>query len=143
MQGAVDTKVLSYDNVWAPSLAIGFGMIIALYFAGIKKSNESIVGQIIIAVVIAAAYGFGSTMQINSVFDQSKPQVFNAMVTNRHITHGKSTTYHLILSEWGQHHESDNISVSEAFYYQVQVGSQLKIDLKKGTLNIPWYYVEQ
>lgn len=143
IQATVDSEILSYDNAWVPSLLIGFGMIIALYFAGLKKTNESIVGQIIITIIIAAAYGFGSTMQINSVFDQSKPQVFKTTVIDHHVTHGKSTTYHLILGEWGEHHKEDNISVSSSFYDQVQVGSQLKVDLKKGVFNIPWYYVEQ
>ncbi len=135
-------KILSYDAaLWAPCLIIGFAIFTALYFTGIKKLNQGIWAQVFVAVLISGGYGYGSTVNINSVFDQSNPQTFSAKVIDQHISHGKSTSYHLTLSEWGQHQGTDNITVSESFYYQAQVGTFVKVYLKKGELNIPWYYV--
>jgi hypothetical protein len=142
-QSAVDFSVLSYDNVWVPGIVIAALMFAALYFFGLKRSHPAIGSQLIFAIIIAAAYGFGSTMQINCVFDDSKPQISKTMVVDHHITHGKSTTYHLILGGWPQHPGTDNISVSRSFYEQVRVGDSLNVYQKKGTFNIPWYHVAQ
>ena len=54
----------------------------------------------------------------------------------------RSTTYNLKIQPWGHHYDSENISVSKEQFDETFVGETVKIDLKQGLFNIPWYYVE-
>lgn len=144
IQSTVDTDILSYDKVWVPSLTIGFITLIVLYVAAIKKLNQDIAAQVFVALLISAAYGFGSTMQINCVFDQSRPQVFTSTVVDQRISRGsRSTSYYLTLRDWGPYHPSKGISVSKSVYQLMPVGTPVMVYLKKGTFNIPWFYITQ
>lgn len=143
VESFLDNKILSFDNGWVPFISISVIIFIALLFLGLKRSHPAVAGQLIFALLIAVGYGFGSTLGINTIFDKSKPEMYKAAVTDHYITHGKNTSYHLKLSEWGQHQDSDNITVSRSLYYNVNVGDSLNVYEKKGMLNIPWYYISQ
>jgi hypothetical protein len=143
LQSLLDKEILNYDNFWVPSITIFMILFFILYYLAIKIAKASFLNQVFFIVIISALYGFGSTLLANFTFDQSKPQVFSTTVTSRQISHGKSTSYHIIIGEWGQQHEEKSISVSKSFYYQVAVGSTVKVNLKKGLFNIPWYYLQK
>jgi len=136
--------IINLHQLIVPAVAIGAVMFIIMCLLGIKRTNPAFITQVIITLLFSAAYGLGSTASVNCVFDQSAPKVYNSTVTLQYISHGsKSTSYYLYLSEWGPDHLKEKISVPKSFYGQVSVGSVVKVDLKKGTLNIPWFYVEQ
>ncbi|MGZ3821024.1 MAG: PH domain-containing protein [Mucilaginibacter sp.] len=146
-QYVLDTNILSYNNLWSPAVIVGSVMLVLIYFTGIRKAGGAsnpanpFAAQIIVAVLISAAYGFGSTMEVNTIFDKSDPQTYTTTVIDQHIHTGKSTTYYLTLNAWGPHLATGDVSVSKSFYYRAQVGTTINVYLKKGTLNIPWYYI--
>ena len=137
------TEMVSYDKLWVPALAVAFVMFIALYFTGIRRSPQAVAASLIVAVVVSALYGFGTILQINCVFDESSPEIYKTIVVDEYISHGKSTSYNLKLGAWGPVRKSVNVTVSRSFYHQTPVGASVQVYLKKGTLNIPWYYVNQ
>jgi len=139
----LDAKILSFDNLVIPAIAVFITVFFVLYYLTVKMAKASFLSQIFFIVMISAIYGFGSTLLANCIFDKSKPEVFATTVTGHHITHGKSTTYHILIGEWGQQHEEENVSVSESFYYRVAVGSTVNVNLKKGLFNVPWYFLSQ
>ncbi len=139
----IDTKIISFDNLWAPLIMVFIVVFSALYYLSIKLAKAPVLHQIAFVIIISGAYAFGGTLLSNSLFDQSKPQIFSTTVTDHHITNGKSTSYHIIIGGWDNRPEGENISVSSSFYYNAQVGSMVKVNLKKGLFNVPWYFISQ
>jgi hypothetical protein len=143
VKGLLDGHILSMDNLWVPAFVASAVMLTLLYYIAIKKTTATFLSQIFFALIISAGYGFGSVTLGNSVFDKSTPNVYPATITDRHVTHGKSTTYHIILSGWGTHEAGDNVSVSSSFYYYATVGSTVNVNLKTGFFKAPWFFLTQ
>ena len=96
----------------------------------------SIIGSIMV-YCYAGAYG------VNCVFDNSIAKVYQTPVLDKHIYHGKHTSYHLIIAPWGHHYDKEDITVSQEQYEKTNPGQLVKVDVKDGLLGIPWYYVEE
>jgi hypothetical protein len=65
------------------------------------------------------------------------------VVVDKRISKGRrSTTYYVKVAPWGHHYDKEEISVASSQYNEIQIGQMVKIDLKKGLFNIPWYYIE-
>lgn len=143
MQANFSNEILDYQNFWTPFAVIGIMVFVLLGAIIIRRPPVSRTADVIFALIIAVGYGWGATLQFNCSFDSQNPQVYKATVLSRHITRGKSTSYHIILSEWGPHHQQDNVTVSQTFYSYAIENSQVNVNLKKGTFNIPWYYLTQ
>jgi hypothetical protein len=133
----VDYHIINHNDIWMPFLFICSVLIIVISIKGIAKSSGA--AQYIILLIIALFYGYGSVLFINCGFDRSSPQVFDSVVTDRYKT--KDIPY-IRLSDWGNYKEFGEIKVLSSFYDQVQTGSTVKVKVKKGGLNIPWYYVD-
>jgi len=136
-------EILNYDKLYLPVALVGLVMLVLLYIFAIKNITDKVAGQWVSAVLIAAAYGLGSILQVNSGFDKSIAQVYPVTVIDHYVTHGKSTSYNITIDEWRPNHSSENIAVSESFYNNAPVGSKVNVNLKHGALDIPWYYVSQ
>jgi hypothetical protein len=136
-----DAKILDYGNMWTP-VSVAFAIVVTLlYYLAIKVAQAPFGNQIFFVVIIAAAYSFGGILLANNVFDRSQAKIYQAKVTDRYVTHGKSTSYHIVLGDWGQTHGEENVSVSSSFYNRTAIGSQVNVELKKGYFNIPWFYL--
>jgi len=55
------------------------------------------------------------------------------------VAHGKSTSYYLRLSPWGQFTKEHEFSVNRSFFNDVRRGDSVNILLSPGALDIPWY----
>jgi hypothetical protein len=94
-------------------------------------------------VVVSAIYGFGVTVQTNCVFDNSAAKVFQTTVIDKYIHTGKSTSYYLVLKPWEPGQQSEKAEVRHKMYQKELEGDTVHVYLKKGTLNIPWYYITE
>jgi hypothetical protein len=90
-------------------------------------------------------YSFAGSYGANCVYDKSKPKVYNAEIVDKRIIKGNKgrKTYCVKVTPWGHHHDKEEISVSSSHYDEIQIGQKIKIDLKEGLFNIPWYYIER
>jgi len=52
-------------------------------------------------------------------------------------------TYYIKIAPWEHHFDKEKIRVSKSYYENTKIGNTVKIDLKKGLFNIPWFYVEK
>jgi len=139
----LDAKILDFSNAWTPAIVVFAVMCAVLYYFAVKVAQAPLGGQVAFILIVAAGYGFGSVLLANNLFDQSPAQTYTATVTDRYVHNGKSTSYHIVLGEWGQNHGQENISVSSSVYGRVAVGSQVNVKLKKGFFNIPWFYLAE
>ncbi len=89
-------------------------------------------------------YSFAGTYGANCVYDHSEPTVYEAEVVDKRISTGSKgrKTYYVKVTPWGHHYDKEEISVGSSQYERIQVGQSVKIDLKEGLFNIPWYYIE-
>jgi hypothetical protein len=133
--------IFKYEHIWPITIIITLTVFTLSYTTGINRTAGSIKGQVIFMVILAALYGYGSTIQLNCLFDPSKPQQFQATVLGHHITTGKSNTYFLTLSPWGPEKETKEVSVGKWLYNEVAIGGTVKVNFKNGLLNIPWFTV--
>jgi hypothetical protein len=134
-------EIAQYQRIWLPFLSVGIVITLLLYLIGINKSIASIPGQIIIMIVAGLIYGYGCTIQINCVFDKSVPQLIHSSVYNKWIEHNKGTYYHLRLNSWYSEQKLKDIEVSRSNYNKYADGDKIDVNVKKGFLNIPWYYL--
>jgi hypothetical protein len=134
-------EILSYDNFWIPFMSISVLMLIAFYYT--IKASKFFTSQWLFAAVIAFCFGYGSILQVNTVFDNSKTQVFTAPVTGHYIQAGRNYSYHLLLSNWTNHPEPIDVSVFESFYRSTMIGSNVDVHLNDGFFNIPYFFVSK
>lgn len=87
-------------------------------------------------------FSYGSCIAINCLYDQSAPKIYRATVLNKRSSHGKRTTYYLKLDKWGTRNEPEDVSVSESRFNATSIDQVMHVNVKKGALGIPWFYVE-
>ncbi len=109
----------------------------------LTKSKESSgkVGLKLLIVVFVAVYAYGLTVMGNCLFDRSRPEVFHTQVLEKHVSSGKSTTYHVKLAPWGPIAEPDDVTVPRMLYDRVSAGKEVSVCRKDGILSIPWFFI--
>ncbi len=89
------------------------------------------------------AYCYGGFVILNCHFDRSSRQVYQAGVVEKWIDRDLINIYYLKLTPWGQRQEAKSVSVPEELYEQVQVGNRMKVYVKEGSLDVPWFFVAE
>lgn len=133
--------ILNYKNLLIPCLILGAIFLAPLIIKGFNKTYGSLIGQLALMIILAGGYGIGAAININCYFDGSQPHVYPAIVTEAYVSHKKTTSYHIQIDSWGQHHEIENITVPQSFYYHTKVGSTVHVMEKSGLFKMPWFYV--
>ncbi len=95
----------------------------------------------LLPIIFVAVYACGLTVMGNCLFDQSQPEVFTVQVIGRHVSSGRSTSYHVMLAPWGPVAEAKDVTVPRAQYKQIAVGQEVHVAKKAGILRIPWFYI--
>jgi len=137
----LEYDIFRYEHIWLIVFAITLLIFFLLYTIGINKSVEGVKGQLVFILILSVMYGYGGTIQVNCMFDNSKLQVYPATVLDHRIEKGKSNTYYLTLSPWGPMNEQKEISVHRWLYNEIAVGGTVKVNFKDGLFNIPWFTV--
>jgi hypothetical protein len=128
------------DIVW-PVLIVGSIVFIIFLTVIIIWARPAVLSQFIFIILFSVSYAFGSVLEVNYAFDNSKEQVFSVPVIGHNITHDKSDSYSLLLGTWGNYHMPINLYVSDIYYNDKPVGSTVKVHLKQGFLYIPWFTI--
>jgi hypothetical protein len=91
--------------------------------------------------LLAGAYAFGVIGEANALLDRSPLSAFRSPVMDKHVTYGKTTTYHLRLAPWGPLSEPGDVSVSHTLYDNLQPGNLACVLLHQGAFGMPWFIV--
>lgn len=141
----LDYEFESFYSIIIPG-SIAFAIMLIILFATHKLIDNSTKNKtwIYLSLVLNVfLYSYAGTYGANCVYDNSDPTVYNAEVVDKRISKGKRhTTYYVKVTPWGHHYDKEEISVPSSQYDEIQIGQTVKIDLKKGLFNIPWYYIE-
>jgi len=116
--------------------------VLALLFVLLLRPSRARMSNLWVGLFFCIVYAIAGTGMVNCAFDWSRPTQYKARVLDQSITTGKSTTYYLKLGAWGPRKESEDESVPRSVYYSVKKGDWVIVYVKKGYLNIPWYFVQ-
>jgi len=130
-----------YQHGLLLALIICLPITASFYLTGLNKDLPSIFGQLTMMLIISLVYGYGTIIKINCMFDKTAPQIIQTSVSDLDITQNKGTHYYLWLKSWDADQNLKEIEVSSTTFYRYHVGSIIDVRVKKGLLNIPWYYL--
>ncbi len=119
-------------------LALGGGCLILAAAATLDEELRGTWSLFGVATFASFFYAYGFVVYANMLLDRAPPKTYTVRVQDKHVTHGKSTTYYVDLAPWGPLAASD-IRVDAGFYEAVDAGSHICIALKPGWLGIRWF----
>lgn len=142
----IDYEFESFYSIIVPG-TVAFAIMLIILFAThkvIDKTTKSKTWIYLSLIFNVFLYSYAGTYGANCAYDNSEPTIYNAEVIDKRISKGRRhTTYYIKVTPWGHHYDKEEISVSSSHYDEIQIGQTVKIDLKKGLFNIPWYYIER
>jgi hypothetical protein len=134
-------EVVSYQNLATPFIILFCALVLPSLIFIFKSKASNLIAQVIFVTICSSVYGFGGIMQINSVYDQSALHTYKVKVLDKHSVIGKSTSYYLTIDQWGPVNNYRESAVDKSVYDGMAIGGTVKVTLKNGFLNIPWYHV--
>lgn len=127
-----------------PLLAAALGAAAGASAGWIAGTRPGVAGPIQLTIALAVAgglYGYGAFALANVRFDASPGRVLQVVVSGKHVSRGKSTSYLLELPPWGPRPSPSSVSVRRSLYDAAQPGEPVCIALHPGALQVPWYTV--
>src|SRR5262249_4860759 len=121
----------------AAACAVVFVIVTAAADGSLRTRRWTLLG----IGLVAAVYAFGAIGEADALFDRSPVMVLRSQVLDKHISYGKTKTYHLKLAAWGPMSEGGDVSVTQAVYDRLEAGSTACIVLRSGALGMPWFIV--
>jgi hypothetical protein len=121
-----------------------FGLVLAALMAiaavGADRRLLQKPSSLIMAVIVAMAYGYGAVAQADMLLDNGRPETFTTVVQHEHIAGNYRTPHRYILTvdAWGPH-EAGDITVSAATFAAVNRGDKVCIVVSPGAFGLPWY----
>ena len=141
----LDYDIFDYSNIWIPSIIIGIAMTTLIIFGTkkfkFKKAKDYF--SVLFLTIFFLGFGYGSTVTLNCMYDESVPQTYYSKVLNKRISSGKTRTYYIELAAWASQTKNDDVPVSKELYYNLEVDDNVKIYLKKGKFKIPWFIITE
>jgi len=93
------------------------------------------------ALICSALYVYGTATYLNCRYDRSEPFVYESTVRDRHISHGKHTSYCLTLAPFVDGEPYREIEVPRETYERLHEGDQVQIGVFEGRLGMPWFLI--
>ncbi len=140
----LDFEILSLDNAWLPTFAFSI-LIFGLFLfrsEELKKIDISSLFQTVLFFLFVSTYTLTSILMLNYLIDVSSPFVYTTPVIDK-ITPSDDNNFRLVVEPEGEIYEETDITVTESFFYQTDVGDTVFIELYDGAFNIPWFVIDE
>lgn len=144
LRAVLDYDLFDYSNVWLPTMIITLAFLFLLLIKQKEITFKEKIDYLTISslAMFLFAYSFGTVVHVNCYYDNSEPKYFTAKVLDKRISSGKSTSYYLELSAWGQQEEIDEVSIGKRLYNKIKIGDEVNINFRDGQLEIPWFQLK-
>ena len=139
LRAVSDVNLLEWRTVTYVSLLLAFALAAAAIAADHSLKRQK--GTMLTIILLTIAYGYGATMEANTIFDRSDTAVFSAQIVSKQVVSGRSTSYNLYLAPWGPQKETSKVSVSRRWYESLKPGDTICPTLREGALHIRRYTV--
>jgi len=131
----------NYRNFFLPGTALCLAMAGLFYLTGKNEDLPSVAGQVVMMVLLAAAYSYGTIIKLNGMFDETAPQIIHTSVESKFKEYNKGEHYYLWLNPFIPGDDKHEVEVGPMTFDKYNAGDAIDVDVKKGFLNIPWYYL--
>lgn len=118
------------------------GLALLALTAIVDRSVTRHVLRLVIAAVVALAYGISVVALADIHFDRSPGQNYRSEIIDSHVDRGKLTTYLVKLAPWGPRQSAAEVSVPGAMFNRLRPGSFACISLYDGAFGMPWFSVD-
>jgi hypothetical protein len=135
-----DCHILGWSGFWLPFALLG-GILIGVLWLGSISDPQRTFSAFLGLACVCLAQSYGLVLFINCFPDHSVPEIHRTAVLSRHISSGKHTTYYVNVGPWLDGTYVRQISVSSSFYYAHSEGSTVLVGVKKGVLQMSWFFV--
>jgi hypothetical protein len=137
-----DIRLLQWPFLVVPAIVGGS----ALTLVALTRDRRMREGSWALVWLIAILYSYGAIAEANTLFDSSKPEIFQANVVGKRSYGGGLHTdlwYYLRLDRWGQSSVANDVHLPFALYRSVSIGQRVCVSVYPGALKIRWYSVNQ
>lgn len=145
LNGSRGIYVQDTTHAWLPAIAIAFlmglFMTVTVKRGMLKANRASAWGGAALYLFLILTYSYGTVIMLNTRFDNSNALYYEARVTNKRATSGRSSGHYLQLEPWGPVHKMEEVKVHRSLYQRTPMNGSVGIYLKKGWLDIPWFIV--
>jgi hypothetical protein len=138
---AMGYNVYQYTNVYIPAAVLGLAIAGLFYLKGVNEDIPSVAGQVVMMLLTAAVYSYGTVVKINCLFDETPPVLSHTTVNSKYKEYNKGEHYYIWLNPFSPGGSAQQIEVGPETYSKYNAGDNIDIELKKGLFNIPWYYL--
>jgi hypothetical protein len=134
-------NILQYDNFYLPAFGLFIATAAVLYLTGKNEDISPIAGQVVMMLIVAAGYSYGTIIKVNCLFDDTSPKQINTTVNSKFKEYSKGEHYYLRLNGLTPGGDKQQVEVGLVTYDKYAAGDNIDVDLKQGVLHIPWYYL--
>lgn len=137
-----DWKVGGWWPVIRPAAA-GEVALLLLVWLVVRRLPPRQVGAASFLVILSAVYSVALVLFINCGLDASAAyRQERAVVVDRRVSHGKSTSYYLTVSRWDGADTEHEVGVGPSLYGRHPVHSVAFLAYYPGALGVPWYRIQ-
>jgi hypothetical protein len=139
-----DLSLLNFASLWVSS-GIMFGVLTLILIPGNNAFSFQDGRKVATSVMITLSvylYAIAAVVAVNCFYDRAVPIKYQVLVTDKNITRGKSTSYHLVLERWGPQESGEEERVSSDLYARTQIGDKVTVTYRPGLLAAAWYTID-
>ncbi len=144
LRALFDYNFYDIDQIWFPtSIILVFYMLVLLYGNkdfSLKKAKDYI--SIFAISLFVLEFSFGMAVMTNCIYDDSKPEIYQAVVISKRVDSGRINTYYVKLTPWRTQSHVEEIMVNKQVYSSLEPKKPVTIYYRKGLLDIPWFEVK-
>jgi hypothetical protein len=139
---SLDTHLVHPEIAALVALAGGGLVVIAATWAPRTGKIQSMGSYLGLLVALGAGFGWGVSTMVDRYFDTSPGVVYPVVIQQSYQTHGRGSSYHLVLAPWGPLTGASDIRVPYATYDIARLGNPVCATLRPGALSMPWFVVK-
>jgi hypothetical protein len=133
---------LHFVDIWQLGLiAVPLALAYFAAFASAVRIGAVRPGVLIAVAFFACLYSYGLAAVTDALGDSAVAASYRVEVLDKHVSRGRSTSYSLSLAPWGDRQEPARVGVSGSTYGAVGIGDQVCIQVHRGNLRVPWYWI--
>ena len=133
------SRIVSWEKIILPMVLLTL-LITVVFF--ITNKNEKITKSAIGGLLFfAILYSFAATVNINTLGKQEIAETYISEIYEKRISRGRTTTYYLTVSPWGNRNNNNDVEVGRNFYDSVEVNDSITIHIISGLLDIRYYII--
>lgn len=126
-----------------PLLLVAAPVALACFagFAGAARAGSGRPGIWFALAFFACFYGFALAMVADTLGDSEVAATYRPEVLDKHVSHGRSTSYTLTLAPWGARPQAESVGVSASTFRRVQIGDSVCVEAHRGNLRVAWFRI--